>query len=28
MAIIELENGKEVSTGFHIDYVRRYFEIW
>jgi len=27
MAIIELENGKEVSTGFHIDYVKRYFEI-
>jgi len=27
IAYIRLDNGKEISTGYHSDYIRRYFEM-
>ena len=27
IAIVKLDNGKELSTGFHSDYIRKYFEV-
>ena len=27
IAVVKLDNGKELSTGFHSDYIRRYFEV-